>query len=198
MGQIPTSDQWPPARLADAGGLSLREAIAAYVMAHKDQIRAVARRRLSPTARRVYDSEEVVSSVLRRLDGMAVRGTLRTSSDQELWGLIKAIARNTVINKSQLLDRAQKMLTEDSEYGYQLVARITACEGDDEATLLVQRMLSSLKNPVDRQILAMVLRGATHRAIAGLLSLSEPAVRQKWKSIRDDLLARFQSEAPHD
>lgn len=198
MDQNSLSDQWPPARLADAGGVTLREALAAYVMAHKDQIRAVARRRLSPTARRVYDSEEVVSSVLRRLDGMAVRGTLRTNSDQELWGLIKAIARNTIINKSQLLDRAQKLLTEDSEYGYQLVARINACEGDDEATLLVQRMLSSLKNPVDRQILAMVLRGASHRAIAGLLALSEPAVRQKWKSIRDDLLARFQSEAPHD
>src|SRR5262249_12533541 len=77
----------------------VREMIAAYGLENKERVRAIARRKLTPTSRRVFDSEEVLSSVLRRLDGMAVRGTLRPHSEAELWALIEAIARNTTVSK---------------------------------------------------------------------------------------------------
>jgi hypothetical protein len=161
------------------------------VLAHQDRIRAIARRKLTANARQVCDSEEVVSSVLRRLDTMAMRGSFRPHSEAELWGLIRAIARNTAVSKTQLIERTRALICEEGDYAHLFLERLNACAGDDEVTLLVQRMLLSLKDPIDRQLLVLVMRGAAHRAIGGLLGISEEASRRRWKDVRDDLVARF-------
>ena len=169
-----------------------RAAIAAYVLEHKDRVRSIARNKLTRNTRRVFDSDEVLSSVLRRLDGMAVRGTLMPHSEAELWGLIEAIAQNTAVSKTRLIERARNMVTDDGPYAYELLKRLNACETDDEATLLVNRMLMSLPHGPDRQITVMFLRGATHRAIGDILGISEEASRQRWHRIRSELARRFQ------
>lgn len=168
-----------------------RAALASYLLEHRDRIRQVAGRKLTKSARRVFDSEEVVSSVLRRLDGMAVRGTLRPHSEAELWALIEAIARNTAVSKTRMIERARELLTDEGPYAYELLKRLNACATDDEATLLVNRMLMSLRSGPDRQLTIMVLRGASHRAIGDILGLTEEASRQRWKRIRDELTQRF-------
>jgi DNA-directed RNA polymerase specialized sigma24 family protein len=168
-----------------------RDAIASYVVRHAERIRAIARRKLPRTTRRVCDSEDVLSSVLVRLDQMAARGTLRLESERELWGLIEAIASNTAVSKVRMISRAQNLLTEDSAYAYELLKRLNNCPGDDEALLLLLRMTASLKNPVDRQVLTLMHRGASHRAIADLLGFSVDASRQRWMRIREELCARF-------
>ncbi len=185
----PSPAQWPLWSPSTVG--ALREAIAAYVLSHQDRVRAIARRKLTASARQVFDSEEVVSSVLRRLDGMAMRGSLRTTSEAELWGLIRAIAQNTAVSKTQLIERTRDLLTEEGAYAQRLLERLDACDGDDEATLIVQRMLLSFKDATDRQLLVLIMRGATHKAIGGLLGISEEASRARWKKARDALNTRF-------
>src|SRR5207247_1975659 len=103
------------------GQSTIRTAIAEYVLEHRDKIRAIARRKLTATTRRVFDSEEVISSVLRRLDVMAERGSLRPRSETELWALIEAIARNTAVSKTRLIERTTRMLREDGAYALALL-----------------------------------------------------------------------------
>lgn len=170
-----------------------REFVAQYVLAHADRIRAMARRKIPRTARALTDSEDVLSSVLRRLDVMGERGTLRLDSERELWGLIEAIACNAAISKVRMIQRARDLVAEDPTYANELIRRLEACPGDDDATLLVLRLTASLNSPTDRQILTLVHRGASHRAIAALLGTSEQASRQRWMRIRGELCARFKS-----
>ena len=178
-------------KAAGADSPPIREAVAAYILEHGDRIRAIARRKLTLNTRRVFDSEEILSSVLRRLDGMAARGTLRPRSEAELWALIEAIAKNTAVSRTRLIERMQNLVTEEGDYAYFLIRGLNACATDDEATLLVHRMLLSIPDASDRQITALILRGAAHRAIAGLLGITEEHSRQRWKRVREDLVARF-------
>lgn len=198
MAQAQAGDPLQALLVRGADPQPVRAAIARYVLAHKDRVRAMARRKLTAATRRVADSEEVLSSVLRRLDAMALRGSLRFNSEAELWGLIEAIARNTAVSKTRLIERARNLLTQDGPYATELLKRLNACATDDEATLLVHRMLGCLKGGEDRQLAALVLRGASHRAIGDLLGFSEVASRQRWKRIRDELVERFREGAVDD
>jgi len=169
-----------------------REAIAAWAMQHQRQIRTLARSRLTSHTRSVFDSEDVFSSVVRRLDGLARDGTLRPNSEAELWALARQIALNTAISKTRLIERSRRLLTEDGPLAYEIERRVSACVGDDDAALLVHRMYEALENSADRQIFGLLLRGASHRAVSQLLGISVDASRQRWMAIRRRLLAWFQ------
>lgn len=166
-----------------------REAVAAWAMQHQRQIRTLARSRLTSHTRSVFDSEDVFSSVVRRLDGLAKDGAIRPNSEAELWALAKQIALNTAVSKTRLIERARRLLTEDGLLAYEIEHRINACVGDDDAALLVHRMYEALESSADRQIFGLILRGASHRAVAQLLGITEEASRQRWMAVRRRLLA---------
>jgi hypothetical protein len=170
-----------------------RDGLARYLLEHEASIRAVARRKLSASTRSVYDSEDVLSSVLRRVDGMAREGALRPRSEAELWALINTIAANNAINRTRLIERARNFLTEDGPYAYELLRRLNAFTTDDEVTLLLHRMLAVLGSGEDRQLLVMYHRGAALNVIAGYLGISDETCRQRWRTIRKLLHERFQA-----
>ncbi len=168
-----------------------RTAVAEYILAHSPRIRGVARSKLSAATKSIYDSEEVLSSVLRRVDAIVKNGQMHPRSEAELWALIDAITRNNAINRTKLIERARNLLTEDGPYVYELLKRLNAYTGDDEATILVYRMMACLPDEIDRRILGLYIRGATHAAVATLLSITAAATRQRWMRIRRELEARF-------
>lgn len=191
MTQIAARHAEPDPPESPLAGDAARHLVAAFLLRNRDQIRAIARARLSPNIRSVYDSEDVFSSVLRRIDDLARRGVLRPANESELWALIHAIARNTALKKTLLLERARILVTEDPRYGYELMERLNRCRDDDEATLLVYRLMLALNDPIDRQIFALYLRGASHRAIGAFLGIKEETSRQRWVRLRDGLRDRF-------
>ena len=71
------------------------------------------------------------------------------------------------------MQRASSRLAEDGPYALALVARLKSYTTDDEATLLLYRMMFCLKNEIDRQLLNLLLRGAGHRAIGSMLGITE-------------------------
>jgi DNA-directed RNA polymerase specialized sigma24 family protein len=165
--------------------------VAQYLLANEAKIRAIARRKLTSNTRSVFDSEDVFSSVLRRMDELTINGGLRPRSEAELWAFVEAITRNNAVNRTRLIERARSRLTEDGPYAYELLRRLNAFATDDEATVLVLRMMLCLKNEEDRQLLSLLHRGAEHRAIGTMLRISEEASRQRWARIRKELLDRF-------
>jgi hypothetical protein len=168
-----------------------RTAIAEYVLNNKERVCAIAREKIPRSTRSTLDSEEIFSSVLRRLDLMVVRNTLRPHSEAELWGLIETIIHNTTISKSQLIATARKHLTDGGPFTYEFLKRLNTCRDDDEAGILVTRMLMSLRKAEDRQLFCLIYRGAAHKATAAFLGISEEASRQRWLNVRRDLEARF-------
>lgn len=167
-----------------------RRSVAQFVMSRERLIRAIARDRLSRDTRSVFDSEDVFSSVLRRVDNLARRGKLRLGCESELWGFIKVIATNTAISKTRLIECSRNWLTEEPDYAYYLVQALNACEDDDEANWVIYRMAASLERS-DRQLFFLRLRGAGHKAVAGVLRIEEEASRQRWSRICRGLRERF-------
>lgn len=137
-----------------------------------------------------------MSSVLRRMDVLALEGRLKPRSEGELWALVRTIAANTAVSKSRLIERARSLEAEDGEYGRALVRRLETCVNDDEAHLLVLRMASSLRKDRQREVFLLRLRGANHASVAGLLGISEGASRQLWMEVCRDLRDRFEGENP--
>ena len=160
-------------------------------MARRDLIRSLARQRLNGTTRAVFDSEDIFSTVLGRMDALAARGVLRIDSQAELNALLARIVANSTANKVRLIERSRSLVAEDGVYASLLVGRLLRCADDDEATLILCRMVSWLESPENRQILTLRLRGMTHAATAQALNLSHAAVRQRWQTIRATLQRRI-------
>ena len=191
---LPASDRAQRARPQDR---LTRNQAAEFVLRYETRIRQIARRKLTQATRGAFDSEDVVASVLRRVDQLAANGTLCPENEAELWSLIKTIASNTAVSKTRLIERTRFLLTEDDAYAYYLLQRLNACTTDDEAQLLVLRMAHALPSERSRQIFFLRLRGATHAAIAGVLSIGEGACRQQWMQMCHELRAAFEGRTIH-
>ncbi len=180
---------------ASAVGLILgdRDQIAQFVLRHKDAIRNVARRKLSGETRRVFDSEDIMATVLRRVDLLARNGAIRANSEAEMTSLIMTIATNASISKFRLIKLARSRLGEESDFFQEFVRRLNACRDDDEAHALVFQLFDALESSEDRRIYLLRLRGVGHNAIGQMLGISEEASRQRWQRIRKTLAARFQT-----
>lgn len=181
--------------LPDSAGLS-RDAIAEFLFRNEQSIRRIARQKLTRSTRSTFDSEDVMASVLRRMDTLALEGRLRPRSEGELWALVRTIAANTAVSKSRLVERARSFEAEDGAYARELVRRLDCCVSDEEAQLLVLRMASSLRKERHRELFLLRLRGANHAAAAGLLGISEGASRQVWLEVCRELRERFEGEIP--
>lgn len=184
----------PPDPSVDRSRLAClsRDQVAGFVMINKTAIRELARSKLIAVTKGVVDSEEVFASVARRLDRLATRGGVRPRSEAELWALVRTVTTNTAIEKNRLVVRARAMVDNEGAYAQQLLARLEACATDDEATLLVHRMALFLSESAERQILFLMLRGASFPAIAMAVRSTESAVRKRWSRLKATLEERFE------
>lgn len=184
-------DPVPPEETQHARAPLDREGVAKFVEEREQAIRKLARAKLAQSARSLFDSEDVYSSVARALDEMAASGKLQPSSEYELWGLIATITRNNAVSKARLAGRARSLVAEDGEYARMLQARAERCEGDGDAAVLCLQLMVSLEKSDDRKLFALRLRGASHRVAAGVLGINEESCRQRWKVISDQLAQAF-------
>jgi DNA-directed RNA polymerase specialized sigma24 family protein len=166
-----------------------RDQVAAFLVANGDQIRLLARKKLTKKTRSTYDSEDVLSSVFRRIDDLAANGTLRPRSDQELWGLIHTITHHAAVSRTRLMERATALSVEDGGYVRHLIDCLSYCGSDDAAMLLIHRMAACLHDSAERQLFYLRVRGANHRGAAAVLGITEVAVRRRWTVARDRLEA---------
>lgn len=185
-----TSHDKASATSSDLQG-GMRDWVADWVMARQDMIRHLARQRLARNTRTLFDSEDIFSTVLTRMDGLAARGVLRVESPAEMTALVKTIVANSTANKARLIARSRRLEAEDGDYARHLLGRLQRCIDDDEATLVVCRMMAWLDSQEARQILGLRLRGMTHGAIGQALGMNEAAVRKRWQAIRATLMERI-------
>lgn len=176
------------------GAPSDRDGVARFVSARREQIRALARQRLSVRMRNLYDSEDVYSSVARAMDELAARELLRPANEAELWGLIATITRNNAITKVRLAARARALFEEDGAYTRELIRRTEACQSDGDSIALCLHMMMALEKSADRSLFALRLRGASHKVAADALGIDEATCRQRWKAIRDRLAQMFKEQ----
>lgn len=171
-----------------------RKELAEYLDQHRDEIRQAVRKKLNRVTRVVCDSEEIASSVIRRLDELAHEGRLRPANDTELWGLIHTIAVNAAITATRK-ESLRGFLRTDIDPD-QITCRYTRDEPlDEDDRGALESAAFQLKDSTDRQMVLMRIRGASHKVIAATLGISHDAARQRWSQVVRRMIEFAKEEA---
>jgi DNA-directed RNA polymerase specialized sigma24 family protein len=170
-----------------------RDAAAEFYSRYASRIRRRIRGKLAPTMRRLFDSQEILSTVGRRLDLYVRNGQLEAANERQLWALLFKMADHALIDKARLFRRLEAMEGADGELAQSSLRRLRNAErpGGAGAEIEIDTALRSMRDPVDRQILSMWLAGVSQSLIAELLDIAPTAVRKRWQKIRERLRKRF-------
>ncbi len=181
----------PVRELDEAGLVELvrkgdRNAGAEFFHRNRDLLRRRIRRRLRPSDRRLFDSQDILSSACRRLDRMVRGGTVRAVDPAALMALIQRIALNSVIDKGLVMQRLAREVGRDSRFAAELRSRIEAEDSrvHDGGSVLITRVFNGLSDPPEREILTLWLRGLPLKSIAAEFETRPATMRKRWEVIR--------------
>jgi RNA polymerase sigma factor (sigma-70 family) len=166
-----------------------REAVAQFLTCYGPYIRRRVRGKLSPSMRRLFDSQELLSTLGRRLDRYVQSGRFEAMSDPQFWALVLRIVDHAMIDKRRMMRRLARVEGEDSPVAQALLVRLQQAERmpDRTAEMELSEVMQRLKTPVERQIVSLWLSGRSLRVIGDYLGLSPEAMRQRWQTIRNRL-----------
>lgn len=166
-----------------------RDAAAAFLDEFGPRIRRRVRGKLGPSMRRLFDSQEILSTLGRRLDMFVGQGKLQAATVPELWGLVFRMADNSLIEKARLFRALEAREGEDGPVARRMLERLREAERQSEEGPLIEidAALRSLEPGIDREILSLWLTGHTSAEIGQVVGLAAPAVRKRWEKIRHHL-----------
>lgn len=173
-----------------------REAAAEFVTRYGARVRRRIRGKLSQPMRRVFDSQELMATLARRLDAYVRAGRLAVASGGQFWALVFRIAEHAVVDKTRIFRRLQTTEAEDGAFAQGLLERLRRAEerGQDGAELELEKAFRMLRDATDRTILSLWLADTPHTVTAECVGLSPAAVRQRWQVIRKELRSRLAPE----
>jgi DNA-directed RNA polymerase specialized sigma24 family protein len=171
-----------------------RQAAAEFMVEYGPLLRRRVRGKLGAAMRRLFDSQEILSTVGRRLDRYVRVGGLEAESPGQLLQLVFRMAEGAVVDKVRVFKRLERVEGEDSQFAQRISSRLHDADADtpDGAVINLDAAMRSLTSDIDRQILSMWLNGTQHSVIAWDLGMTPAAVRQRWKTIRDRLKESLQ------
>lgn len=172
-----------------------RHAAAEFVARCGDRLRRRVRSKLSKPMQRLFDSQDILSTVARRLDGFVREGRVRAETEPQFWSLLHTISDNALIDKARVIRRLRIAEGDDGPLAHRLAERLEAADRDreDGAVIELDAAISFLRDPIDRQILCLWLKDLPHTAIGAEVGLAATAVRKRWQGIRERLKVRFES-----
>lgn len=173
-----------------------REAAAEFIRRYGPSIRRRVSGRLGIGMRRLFDSQDVLSTLSRRLDNFVRNRRLLAQHEGELWSLIFRITDNAIADKARIMQKLKNTEGADSPFARRLLGILREHEqGHDENAFSLQLsdVFDLLKSDTDRQVLRMWLTGMSMSAIAKEIGSSPDATRQRWKAIRDHLKDKIRS-----
>lgn len=165
-----------------------REAAAQFMHHYGPLIRSRVRDKLGTQLRRVMDSEDVLSTVARRLDGMIAEGRMRAETEPELWSLVQSVANHALSESLRATRADREALRGVSRGSFDHLPDI----GEDERAAIALR---SVENDADRRMVALWMRGASLASIGRSIGATPASVRMRWNRLMRTLrkLARKES-----
>ena len=166
-----------------------RDAAAELGMRYASEIRRRIRGQLGPEMRRLFDSQDILSTVLRRLDVYVRDHDVTADSEREVRALLLKICNNAVIDKVRVIKRLKRTEGEDSPFANMLLQMIgtgSHRHNSNESGDLV-RFFDALASDEDRKILWLWLAGNEQASIAKSMDMPYGTLRKRWQRIREHL-----------
>jgi DNA-directed RNA polymerase specialized sigma24 family protein len=169
-----------------------RRAAAEFLEMNEPLIRRRFRHKLGAALRRLVDSEELLSTLRRRLDAYVAAGRLAAATPQELWALVQRIGEHSVADKLRVLRRLRDAEREDGPVASALYERLEDSDGNaPRFERNVEDILGLITSEVDREIVRLWMCGLEHRVIAHDLGMTTEAVRKRWQRVKIELRSRL-------
>lgn len=166
-----------------------REAAAQFIVTYASRVRRRIRGKLGSQMRRLFDSQEILSTIGRRLDLYVRDRRLKATEEGQLWAFIFTMANNALIQKARIFQRLQAVEGSDGRFAQELLGRLEEVERQSSSSveLEIDKALASLDDAMDREILSMWLQGRNHGQIAEEIGAGHACVRKRWQRIRERL-----------
>lgn len=167
-----------------------REAAAAFLSEYGWRIRRRLRGKLGPEMRRVFDSQDLLSTLARRLDTCVYERKLAATSADEMWAFVMGVARNSILEKARVVRRLRAAEGEDTPVAEALRARLEPAREAGPGVALEEVLAAASEGP-DRDILWLWLLGTPLAEIAAQIGMNEEAAKKRWQRLRARLRERF-------
>ena len=177
-----------------------RDAAAELGLRYASEIRRRIRGQLGPDMRRIFDSQDILSTVLRRLDVYITGHEVFAESEREVRALLMKICKNAIIDKVRIVQRLKRTEGADSPFARMMLSSLGAISSESTEFDLddLAYIFDALSTSEDRSILWLWLAGQDHSTIAMTLNMSHSAVRKRWQRIRDRLKPVIREKASDD
>ncbi len=172
-----------------------RVAAAEFIQRFGARIRRRVRPKLGLSVRRLFDSEDILSTVSRRLDAFVAGGQVAAKTENELWALVFRITARALLDKVRVCRRLRLAGDDDGAFASAMLERFSGSRDDTTFDLELERVFRLLDDETDRQILAMWLHDTPSREVSALLGIPEGTVRWRWARVRGALREQLQAEA---
>jgi len=145
--------------------------------------------KLNATMRRLFDSQEIMSTVARRLDQYVRAGRLEAATVPALWALMVRITDHSLAEKARVFRALARKEGADGPFAELVRRRMHEAERQrtEGPEIAIDRVLRQVSDATDREILSLWLTDHTHVQTAELLGLAPTAVRKRWQGIRESL-----------
>lgn len=159
-----------------------RDQAANLLARQRDSIMSRIHSILSDKARKITDTDDVLSTTLRRVDSAILRGQLRAMTDEQFFAFVHGVIERTISEKAR--NSARLVQREQSS------SCILKTQNEGQAQV---KMLSSedlqfigrlLTDPIDREIVLLKGRGLSFEQIAQSMGIYPAAVRKRWSRVR--------------
>lgn len=164
-----------------------RSAAAMFVLRYGDRIRRRLGGRLGPQMRRVFDSEDILSTVLRRLDVYLMDHDLLATNDNQLMSLIYRIADSAVVDKVRLAVKLRDLFGVEGD-----TTNSATSQGggiDDDARMGM--IFDAIEDPQDRLMVWMLLTDRSFEQIGQALDVPSATLRKRWQRLRERLSSKL-------
>ena len=137
---------------------------------------------LGDDARKITDTEDILSTAMRRIDRVIESGSLRAMTDVQFYAFVHAVIRRTILEKARNSRRIkaheqEKMLIQSSQ---EAGVENLICSD----TEMVERVGQLITDPIDREIIMLHGRDHSFVEIAQVVHMSPQAVRKRWSRIK--------------
>lgn len=158
-----------------------QRAQAAYLIERQRMgLHARIHRLLSDDARKLTDTEDILSTVRRRVDRIIYEGRLSAASNEQFYSLVHSVVERAILEKIRMGRRAR--LREQAAGAVRLRSLVES--RGSEAISLTERIGRVLTDPVDRELVLLRGRGLSFEMIAESMKMQPAAVRKRWSRIR--------------
>lgn len=169
-----------------------REAIAEALIRNERMIRRVARLKMSSSLNAAFDSQDIFSTLIRRIDSAVAQDRLSFDDRKRLMGYVLRATDRVIIDKARTVSRQRRAEASATPATRELMPESRA--GDPERPALGQ-LMDSLNDERDLVVIESYLAGRPQRVTAKMLNSSTEAIRERWKRIRARLCEQYEGDS---